>query len=151
MLQSLPMKKKTNFNMREVVKTLHTEIHNLISEQGYTFAEIEERFNQIGVKVTASTIAAYAREVALGEKNTRKSKAPTQRVNSSKQPTVEKRIEISAAESPKKPVAGTHAIATEMPENSLSLDDISADDAFALIADHNDSDGPSAYKFDDYQ
>jgi arginine repressor len=142
MFQSLPPKQKTEFNTREAVKVLHKDIQKLISLNGYTFAEIAELFNDVGVQVTASTIAAYARELAIGEKKSSKSKAATQKESRSMQPTVEKRSVISASELQKVSTAETHAVAIEVANNLLTLDGISADDARDYVADNNASAAP---------
>ena len=146
MFQSLPPKQKTEFTTREAVKVLHKEIQELISVNGYTFAEIAELFNDVGVQVTASTIAAYARELAIGEKKSSKSRAATQKAPRSMQPTVEKRSVISASELQKVSTAETYAVAIEVANNLLTLDDISADDARDYVADNNTSVAPRTDK-----
>ena len=57
-------KKKTEFNIREAVKSHEAEIHSLMSERGYTIVDIAKMFNEIHVPVTANTISAYLRELA---------------------------------------------------------------------------------------
>lgn len=69
---AMPTKEKTEFNMREAVKSLEAEIHLLMSERGYTVVDIAKMFNEAHVSATANTIAAYLREPAAVVINNKK-------------------------------------------------------------------------------
>lgn len=62
---AMPAKQKAELNIREAVKSLEAEIRSMLTD-GYTLVDIARMFKEVDAEVTASTIAAYLRDMTAG-------------------------------------------------------------------------------------
>lgn len=121
---AMPVKQKAELNIREAVKSLEVEIRSML-KNGYTVLDIARMFGEVDAEVTASTIAAYLREMPPGNNNRKKAsragikKVLAERINAVKTVPVLGEAEASTVSvehnlNPRNPILDADTIVPEL-------------------------------------